>query len=52
MAGIGSSTGGLPVSFVLVAVPTGPTTPGLVSLTFGDAFRVTGTLVSGLIAIE
>jgi hypothetical protein len=52
MAGIGSSTGGLPVSFVLVAIPTGPATPGSVSLIFGDTFSVTGTLVTGAITIE
>jgi len=52
MTGIGSSTGGLPVTFVLVALPTTAATPGWVSMTFGDGFVTAGDLVSGAISIE
>jgi hypothetical protein len=44
--------GGLPVSFVLVGVETGPTTPGWISLTSSDGYAVSGTLLSGSILLH
>jgi len=52
MTGIGSSTGGLPVSFVLVALPTTGTTPGWVSMTFSDGYVAAGDLISGAISVD
>jgi hypothetical protein len=47
MTGVGSSTGGLPTTFVLVAIPTTATTPGWVSMTFGDGYAIAGDLLTG-----
>jgi hypothetical protein len=44
--------GGLPVSFVLVGVETGPTTPGWVSLSFSDGYINSGALLSGTITLQ
>jgi len=52
MTGIGSSTGGLPISFVLVALPTTATTAGWVSMTFGDGYAIAGDLISGAISVD
>ena len=52
MTGIGSSTGGLPTTFVFVAVESGLTTPGWVSMTFGDGFINAGDLISGVVILE
>jgi hypothetical protein len=52
ITGIGSSTGGLPMAFTLVALATSATTPGWVSMTFADGYMTAGDLVSGAITIE
>jgi hypothetical protein len=51
MTGIGSSAGGLPTGFTLVAVESG-STPGAVTLTFGDGFVNAGDLLSGEVVLE
>jgi hypothetical protein len=51
MTGIGSSFGGLPTTFTLVALASGAT-PGAVSLTFGDGFVNAGDLLSGEVVLE
>lgn len=47
MTGVGTTTGGLPVTFVLVALETTALTPGWVSMTFGDGYTSAGNLLSG-----
>ncbi len=42
----------IPVAFTLVAVETGPTTPGLVSFVFSDAFANAGPLTSGSVILH
>jgi hypothetical protein len=49
--GVGTS-GGVPVSFVLVAVETTSLTPGSVSYTFSDGYINAGTLLSGSILLH
>jgi hypothetical protein len=43
---------GLSVTFVFVAIETGPTTPGWVSFTFSDGYTNAGTLTSGNILLH
>jgi hypothetical protein len=52
MTGVGSSTGGLPTTFVFIAVPTTATTPGWVSMTFGDGYAIAGDLLTGEIVLD
>jgi hypothetical protein len=51
ITGVGIS-GGVPVSFVFVALETGPTTPGWVSFAFSDGYTNAGTLVNGSILLH
>jgi hypothetical protein len=51
MAGLGT-VAGVPVSFVFVAVETGLTTPGWVSLTFSDGYTNAGPLLSGNVLLH
>jgi hypothetical protein len=51
ITGVGVS-GGVPVSFVFVALETGPTTPGWVSFAFSDGYTNAGTLVNGSILLH
>lgn len=51
ITGLGIS-GGVPVSFVLVALESGPTTPGWVSLAFSDGYTNSGNLLSGSIQLQ
>ena len=51
VSGAGLS-GGLPVSFVFVAVETGLTTPGWVSFTFSDGYSNAGTLLNGSVLLH
>jgi hypothetical protein len=51
ITGVGVS-GGVPVTFVFVALETGPTTPGWVSFAFSDGYTNAGTLVSGSILLH
>lgn len=44
--------GGLPTTFVLVALETGPTTPGWVSFTFGDGYTNAGALLNGSVLLH
>ena len=46
VSGVGISAGA-PISFVFVAVESGPTTPGWVSFTFSDGYSNAGPLLSG-----
>jgi hypothetical protein len=46
ISGVGVS-GGLPVSFVFVALESGPTTPGWVSFVFSDGYTSGGPLLTG-----
>lgn len=43
---------GAPVSFVFVALETGPTTPGWVSFIFSDGYTNSGNLISGNILLH
>jgi hypothetical protein len=52
MTGVGSSTGGLPVTFVLVAIESTATTPGWVSMNFGDGYTTAGDLLSGAVSLQ
>jgi hypothetical protein len=52
ITGIGASTGGLPLTFVFVAVETGPTTPGWVSFAFGDGYVSAGNLIRGAVTLD
>jgi hypothetical protein len=52
ITGIGASTGGLPVTFVFVAVETSPTTPGWVSFAFGDGYVSAGNLIRGVVTLD
>lgn len=45
-------SGGVPVSFVFVAVETSPTTPGWVSFTFSDGYNNAGYLIDGRILLH
>jgi parallel beta helix pectate lyase-like protein/uncharacterized protein DUF1565 len=51
VTGLGIS-GGLPVSFVFVAIETGPTTPGWVSFTFSDGYTNAGPLLTGSVLLH
>jgi hypothetical protein len=51
VTGLGLS-GGLPVSFVFVAIETGPTTPGWVSFTFSDGYANAGPLLNGSLLLH
>lgn len=51
ITGIGVS-GGVPVTFVFIALETGPTTPGWVSFAFSDGYTNAGTLVNGSILLH
>jgi hypothetical protein len=51
VTGVGLA-GGVPVSFVFVALETGPTTPGWVSFTFSDGYSVAGTLLDGSVLLH
>src|SRR5207244_10756869 len=42
----------IPVAFTLVAVETGPITPGLVSFVFSDGFANAGPLTSGSVILH
>jgi hypothetical protein len=44
--------GGVPTSFVFVALETGPTTPGWVSFTLGDGYNVAGNLLNGSVVLH
>ena len=45
-------SGGLPVSFVFVALETGPTTPGWVSFVFSDGYTNAGNLLNGSVVLH
>jgi hypothetical protein len=49
--GAGSS-GGVPVTFVLVAVESSSLTPGTVAYTFSDGYATSGSLTSGSIVLH
>jgi hypothetical protein len=51
VTGTGTS-GGVPVSFILVALATGLTTPGWVSFSFSDGYTNAGNLLSGSIVLQ
>lgn len=51
ITGVGTSNG-IPVTFVFVALETGPTTPGWVSFAFSDGYTNAGTLVNGNILLH
>ncbi len=51
MTGTGTS-GGAPVTFVLVAVESTALTPGTVSMTFSDGYTNAGTLLDGSITLH
>lgn len=51
ISGAGLS-GGLPVTFVFVALETGLTTPGWVSFAFSDGYKNAGTLLNGSVLLR
>jgi hypothetical protein len=51
ITGVGTSNG-IPVTFIFVALETGPTTPGWVSFAFSDGYTNAGTLVNGSILLH
>jgi hypothetical protein len=51
ITGLGTS-GGVPVSFVFVAVQSTPLTPGAVTFRFSDGFSNSGSLTSGAISLH
>jgi len=51
ITGVGTSNG-IPVTFVFVALETGPTTPGWVSFAFSDGYTNAGTLVNGSVLLH
>jgi hypothetical protein len=51
VTGLGTS-GGVPIGFILVAMPTGPTTAGWVSLSFSDGYTNIGSLINGNIVLQ
>jgi hypothetical protein len=51
ITGLGTH-GGVTVTFVFVAVETGPTTPGWVSFSLSDGYTNAGPLVSGIILLH
>ncbi|HMB66413.1 MAG TPA: hypothetical protein VKM96_00470 [Candidatus Bathyarchaeia archaeon] len=51
VTGLGTSRG-VPISFILVALATGPTTPGWVSFSFSDGYTNAGNLVNGSIVLQ
>jgi len=51
ITGFGTSNG-IPLTFVFVALETGPTTPGWVSFAFSDGYTNAGTLVNGNILLH
>jgi hypothetical protein len=51
ITGVGTSNG-VRVTFVFVAVETGPTTPGWVSFAFSDGYTNAGPLLSGIILLH
>jgi parallel beta-helix repeat protein len=51
VSGTGVS-GGLPVTFVFVALETGPTTPGWVSFIFSDGYANAGNLLNGSVLLH